>query len=418
MSFSTLRQHSDPAAEAAVLISRIGLALVGIAVPCAAVGARRAIFVLMPVGAVLILVAALLDTRGEGLVRFREGVLTPAGAAAMLLLLWAVLSLVWTPFRVEAAARFSKEAGTMALALAVCAFLPERTRISNLYLWPLGVGMAATLALITALAGPALLTMAQDGENSTLERGLLGIVALVWPAMAALALRGRWNAAGVLAVMASFAAIAVWSTPGLVALVAGALVFAAAAGKPLAAARVLAGTFAVLLLIAPLLPQGLELIIGRSGADPDTVYGSLQATVRAWGQITRSEGWRLLTGHGIDSVTRGTLGGFLPSRTPHSILFEVWFELGAIGAVTACMLVVQGFLAFGRLGPTLAPFMLAGLSSVLVIGILGFSFSQLWWVTLLGVVAMSASHVIRGQFQVRRPQIEAVRGSVGHAQEA
>ena len=409
MSVSPPSLQDTPAAQAASLLCRMGLALLAIAVPLADIGARRAIFVLMPIGAVLVVVAALLDWRRQRLGELQEHLLAPASLVALLLLFWAILSLIWTPFRPEAAVRFSKEIGTVALSLLVCFLLPERTRISNLYLWPIGVGLAAAGTIAIALAGPALLTMAQDGENSTLERGLLAITVLVWPAMAGLALRGRWNSAGAIAVLTAMSAIAVWSSAALLGLLAGALVFALCANHSVRAGRLAASFFVMLLLCAPLLPLALEPLVGKSVIDTDTILGNLQSAARAWAQIVRFEGWRLLTGHGIDSATRGIFGGFLPARTPHGILFEIWFELGALGAVACAVLVTLGFQAFGRQAPVLAPFLVSGFTCFLVIAILGFSLSQLWWVTLAGIAAIACSHVLRGQYLARRPQLDPAR---------
>ena len=418
MSFSPARPHADPAAEAATLLCRIGLAILGIAVPCAATGARRAVFVLMPVGSVLILISALLDSGGEGRAHLRNGVLTIAGIAAVFLLAWASLSLLWTPFRLEAAARFSKEAGTMLLALIVCAFLPERTRISNLNLWPVGVGLAGLATLGVALAGPTLLAAAQEGENSTSERGLLSAVVLLWPALAALALRQRWNSAGGIAIVVAVAAILVWSPAGLIGLIAGALVFAAAANHPARAAPVLALGFVALLVAAPALPFAMEWLGGKGPVETEGFSGAVQSNARVWAQIIRNDGWRLLPGHGIDSSTRGMAGGFLPARTPHSLLFELWFELGALGVAAFAVMVWQGFAACGRQAIALAPFLLAGLTSLLVVAILGFSLSQLWWVTVIGIVGIATTHVLRGQYLTRRPHIEPARMRAAPPQQA
>ena len=418
MSFPPARPHASPAAEAAALLCRIGLALLGIAVPAVAMGTRRAMFVLMPVGAALILVAALLDSRSDALVRLRIALASPLALAALFLLGWAVISCAWAPFRPEATARFAKEAGTLVLAAAVCAFMPERTRVSNMYLWPVGAAIAAVTAIVIALAGPALLTVAQDGENSTLERGLLALTVLLWPALGALALRGRWNAAGALAILAALASISVWSAPGLLALIAGALVFALAVGHPGRAAYGLGGFFAMLLLVAPGLPVLIALALPRGEADGTNFLGDAAASIRVWADIVHTDKWRLLTGHGIDSATRGVVAGLLPARAPDGLLYEVWFELGALGALAAAVLVYQAFLACARQSAVLAPFLIAGLSSFLVIAVLGFSLSQLWWVTMAGIIGIGCVHVQRGQYLSRRPQFEPERMRAGSAQQA
>ena len=381
--------------------------MLGIVAPCAAIGARRAIFILMPIGAALILLAALLGSRGEGFRHFRDALLSPVGIAILFLAAWSALTLLWTPFRVEAGARFVKVAGTLVLASVASAFLPERTRVTNLYHWPLGAGLAALAILALVAIHPSFLASIQDGEDSTLERGLIASVVLAWPAMAALALRARWNSAAVVAVLVAAAAIAVWSPVALIGLLMGALAFAASAGHPRRAVPWLAGLAAVLLALAPAIPLALALLPIGAGTDPASPLGAFLASITSWADIVRGDGWRLLTGHGLDSATRGISGGFLPDSTPLGVLFEIWYELGAVGALASAVLASQAFLACGRASPTLAPFLLAGLVSVLTIAMLGLSTAQLWWVTLLGIVLVAFSHVARGQHLASRPKMQA-----------
>ena len=60
------RLSEDPAAAAAGLILRLGIAILALAVPCGAVISRRLLFVLMPVGAALMLIGGLLQPGERG----------------------------------------------------------------------------------------------------------------------------------------------------------------------------------------------------------------------------------------------------------------------------------------------------------------------------------------------------------------
>ena len=57
------RPIDDPAADAALLLIRLGLFVLAFAVPLSAVVSRRAVFTLLPIGAGLLLLAATLQTR-------------------------------------------------------------------------------------------------------------------------------------------------------------------------------------------------------------------------------------------------------------------------------------------------------------------------------------------------------------------
>ena len=412
MSVSSSQSIADPAAEAAQLLSRIGMALIAIAAPCAAMGARRAIFILMPVGAALILIAALLGGRRDSLRPLAAWLGSPIGLAALLFAFWSGLSLAWTPFPAEAAARLGKAAGTVALAMLAAAFLPQRTRASNLYLLPIGAGLASLAAVFVLYEGPALLATIVDGDDSTLERGMDGLAVLLWPALAAVAERGRWTLASLVAILAISAAVLVPAPLAQLGLLAGAVVFALAVSAPVFAGRLLAVVAALALLAAPALPLALALLPRDGLLRPDGALAETMASIDVWRGIVVNDGWRLLTGHGIDTATRGVARGLLKPDLPGGILFEVWYELGAVGAASLATLSALGFLAAGRLGRTAAPFVLAGLAVPLAMAMLSLSTAQLWWVNALGLCAICFTHVARAEQRAGRPSVRRVNGRV------
>ena len=402
MSGSTTRPHLDPAADAALLLSRIGLALVAIAAPCAAMGARRAIFILMPVGTALILIAAVLGAGKDGLRHLRDWLASPVGLAAVFFGFWTVLSLAWTPYKAEAAARFGKMAATVLLAVLTAAFLPERTRTSNLYLLPLGALFAAASAVFVLFEGPALLATVIDGDDSTLERGMEGLVLLLWPALGALGVRERWKSAAIVAALVAASAAIVMSPLGLAGLLAGILTFALAVSAPRATGRVLAVLAALLLLAAPALPLAAHYLPHLPVFDRAGPLGDIVVSLDVWRGIVLGDGWRLLTGHGVDTVTRGLARGLLPADVPGGILFEVWFELGLVGAAALAALAALAFASAGRLGPRLAPFLLAGLACGMAMAMVNLATAQLWWINMLGIAGIGFTHVLRGQYLAAR----------------
>jgi O-antigen ligase len=73
------------------------------------------------------------------------------------------------------------------------------------------------------------------------------------------------------------------------------------------------------------------------------------------GDVIAADGARIFTGHGLDTATRGIAYGYLPARTPHSLLFEVWYELGIVGAALAALFTYRIFMALGRAPRAIAP---------------------------------------------------------------
>jgi hypothetical protein len=410
MTLSTPRALEDPSSDAAQLLVRLGIALLAIAVPCSSVVSRRLIFSLMPVGGVLILIGMALAPSRRNLTQFRAALFSSTGLTALFLIGWSGLSLAWTPFAGYAAEGFFKTSATVLLAACVAAFLPDRTKTSNLYLLPIGTAAASLATFIVALVGPLSLR-GPELEGSTLDRSAVSLIVILWPALGALAVRERWASAAALAVTVAIAAIAVWTPITLCALGAmaiAALIFVFATANPVRVSRFLAGIFAALFLAAPGLPLLLAMLL------PERAMATGWFTpILVWADIVKGEGLRLITGHGLDAATRGVRAGFLPTATPTSILFQVWFELGIVGACTSAALVARAFIAAGRTPSTIAPFLLSGLVCGLTIAISGLSTEQLWWVTQLSVVAIAFAAVAKGQYRTVRPAVHVVSALSG-----
>ena len=412
MSSSTQRPHDDPAADAALLLIRLGLVVLAFAVPVSAVVSRRALFTLLPVGAGLLLVAATLLPRPRVEQRLRDALTSWAGIAALGLIAWSAVSLLWTPFPLDASERLGKEAGTLLLVCAAVALMPERTRTSNLYLFPLGLMLAAAVTFGAAFLSPQALGAFQDAD-STLERGVISLVMLVWPAIGALAVRERWVSAGWLAVGVTLAAMAAWTSIALASLALGALVFAIATLSPALVGRALGIVAAAVILLGPAWPVLMDPVVaGFADAVGDRLPALFDAaqSVHVWADVVVSRPVRLITGHGFDMTTRATLSGFLPPQVPRSVLFEVWYELGLVGAIAAAVLAYGVFAAAGRTSPTVAPFLLAEIVTGLVISGWGLDTTQLWWITLLGVAGVAFATVIRGQYRTERPAAQLAPG--------
>ncbi len=397
------RKFDDPAAEAASLILRLGIAMLAVAVPCAAVVSRRLLFVLMPVGAVLIVIGGLLTPGGRGrLGQLRALAASPIVLITLFLVFWAGLSLAWTPFAELAVERFLKTAGTVLIAAAAIMALPRHVKASNSNLMPIGVAAAALAIICVALISPALLRGAED-DGTNMQRAVIGVVVLAWPALGALALRHRVAAAGVIAVAVALAAVLVWMPNAIAALIVAMLTFSMAYSSPVLAGRLLAAAAALIILAAPAIPLAVHPLL-PARLDPQAAFGSFPV----WYQIVKSEGLRLITGHGFDTAARALAFGYLPASAPRGILFEVWYELGLLGAAALAALAWCAFNAAGKASGPIAPFLLAALAGAVTIAIAGLSLSQLWWVTLLAIVAICFALVMRGHHRDERVRARVV----------
>ncbi len=399
------RSPEDVAAKAGGLLMRLGLAVLMIALPLAAIYSRRLVFTLMPVGAGLIFAGAALVPGNRVLADIRRALATPVAIAAVALCLWIAISLLWTPFVKAAFEQLAKCLGTIGLAFVVIAALPGRSRISNLNLMPIGAGISAVAAAAMVLVAPGIIPNSGDLELSTLERAAVGLVLLVWPALAALGIRERWAWGGALAVAVTSAAVAVWTPAAMTGMAAGALVFSLSTANPRRMSWILAAFFALLLLGAP----ALLILADHWLATFPGVPSSLAQPVAALADLVRESPGRLLTGFGYNTLGRATAGGLLPVNIPTTLALEVWFELGALGAVLVAAVVAGSFVAAGRIEGNGAAFLLAGETCILVIAFWGLATLQLWWITLLGATAISFGIVLKGQMREERPGVGAIR---------
>jgi hypothetical protein len=397
MSVLSRRNTDEPAEEAARLLLRIGVFLLFVVSLIAPILARQTVYVLLPIGAALLLTAATL-TPEEGAARsMRASLLSPPFLAALLLVAWTALSLLWTPFE-GPAERFAKIAATLALVALATGFLPLRTKTSNLNLLPIGVA-AATIAL----AAVALLLKPQYTLDDILDvgplgRAGLGLSLLVWPAMGALAVRDRWYWAAALAVATALACYLSRAPNAMPALAAGAAVFAASFGRAQAMAAAIAALMAAIVLLAPLAASMAHVLWPENSP-------AFFRHLAFWGEMISADGWRTAIGHGFGAATWGVLGGYLTPATPRSLIFKIWFDLGVLGAAAAALVAARASLFVGQSRPALAPFLLGGIGSGFAICLFGPAAEQLWWLTLAGLDAIAYALVMRGQFRKRLPRL-------------
>ncbi|HMK91104.1 MAG TPA: hypothetical protein VK446_15905 [Methylocystis sp.] len=402
MTLFSHRAHEDPAQEAAQLLTRLGLFLLFMVSPAAPAVSGRTIYVLLPIGAALLLSGAAVSPATRNKTRPLLQLLTaPPVLASAFLVAWAGLSLAWSPFSAGPAERLLKSVLTLALVAVSGGLLPQRTRVCDMNLLPIGAFVAAAALAVVAILGldknhPPTLEELVDG--SAVARAGVALALILWPAAGALALRGRWGFAAALVLGASSAAYASGAPNVGPALIAGLLAFAASFGRVRGTARLFGWAAAGMILGAPLVATLARYAPGGHASD-------FMRALDIWGALAVNGGARTLTGHGFGAAHFGLFGGYLDPHTPRSLLFQIWFDFGIVGAAAFAFGAFRTFAVVGGLRPALAPFLIAGLVAGFVIATLGPAAEQLWAVTAAGLDAIAFVLVMRGQFRRRRPSL-------------
>lgn len=392
-------QTTNMAIDAAGLLRRFGFAVLVIMAPAAALLTRRGLVILVPIGIALLVLATFLESEGrEPLGRARRAIMSPAGGLAAFLAFWAGLSLMWSPFPSEALERLVNLVGVGVVAFLAVSALPQRMRVSNLYLMPLGAGLAALMALWLGLRPPKLSWLAFDA--SILDRGLLLLVLVTPAAVSWLASKDRFVSCFLLVAVVTAALIVGESWAALTALALGAAVFAVATIDTTVGRWTCLVLIPGSVLLAPAMPFVLRPL-------SKMMYGITHArveTVRSWGRIVYDDPARLFTGHGLDTALRAKLAGLVPNTAPSGILFEVWFELGFLGAVALALLLARAVDGASRLQGGAAAGALMTLTVAFVLAAAGQGAAQAWWLVGLALAAVTAVAVDRGQYRTTRPR--------------
>jgi hypothetical protein len=396
---SAARRFDDHAKDAAVLLGWFGMTILMIGAPLMGVLSRRALFILLPIGAALLFSAFVMSMPKIGISAVKRAISSPLGLAALFLGGWMGLSLLWTPFPSMAGPRYAAAVSVIAITVLIIVYLPERRARPSLYLLPAGLVVTGALTLGMSLFGPASFRGGSEFDSSLLERSVLTLVLLVWPALGALGVFARWTLATVLVSLIALVIVLTSAQIALAAFALAAVTFAAGAGNPKRVAKIAAAAAGILILVAPLLPfvlAPLALSTGMTGR-------STVAAMTDWRDLVTADGWRLVTGHGFDTARRGVVYGYLPAHTPRTILFEVWYELGLLGAAGLAAVFVLGLTAVGNTAANVAPALLAGIAATGTIVIAGVATGQLWFLIMTGLEAVAFGLLARSSRTGQRP---------------
>ncbi len=383
---------TDPAANAAAMLLRLGFAIFALVIPSATLMSRWVIVVLVPIGAVLIILSSLLRADSarlsdRAIARLASG----PGVACLLLVTWALVSLLWTPVRGEAVEKLFKLLGVVMLGFFAVIALPNRMRATNLHLITIGVALGATLILVGSVS--ALMSMpVLRFPLATPERVVIILTVMGWIGAAWLLIKDRPKIALGLMILVIAAVVLGPNRAAYGSLVASLAVLALAWNRPEAAGRLVGVAVAAFILLLPLL-SAFGGFFGIAGLE-------------RWWSIIASEPMRFITGRGFDAGNAARAIGLIGPDMPVSLISELWFDLGLLGALFFAIAMAWAFISAGRLGYELAPATLAALAAATAFALFDRNATQTWWFNGLAVFAIVLMSVERGRYRTVRPRAE------------
>ncbi len=335
------------------------------------------------------------------------------GAVLALLLAWGAISVSWSVAPEVSWGRLGHLAGGLvaawlALALVIGRLSDERTvgRLADAL--ALSLALAAILVLAHAWTGGRLFEMVglkpphPDLMMALSRTNNAAVVLALWLIPGGMLIWRRRGAAAALAVAAlGIAAVAVSeSLAAKLALVLAALVFAAASAGRMVQIVVagLAAGFVFLLPLIGLVAQG-PFQMGRQLLQQYGVALPQSAVHRVYiYDFVLDKIWtRPWLGWGLGSSRRlpggdekiAELGREVLPMHPHNGAFEVWVELGAVGAVLLALIVAVAAAAAIRAAPGTprAAAMLAALTAYLCVSLLSYSIWSSWWLAAAALTA-------------------------------
>jgi O-antigen ligase len=317
-----------------------------------------------------------------------------------LLVEWALISALWSPAPLpHDLNHFGRFTGlhmaqellfSGALIATARALSPERA--GKALLWVGGGLMVLIAALVfESLTDAWLLGTLQGlaGEKPrvahwalrTVGQGAYVVVMLFWPVSVGLWAAGRRRLAAAFAGAAALALVLLHISAPLAAIITGAAVFGLVVwlGRPAVIGMLVlsvAQIFAVPWLMRLWAQDGVFT------AMLPHLPASWAARVNIWTFVTERMAEKPVFGWGLDASR--TFKGHIPLH-PHDAALQLWFELGAIGALLGALVWAFIFWRFAEAAPRRRLYAAAGCAtawSALVIGAFSFSLWQEWWICL------------------------------------
>jgi O-Antigen ligase len=365
-----------------------------------------------PLFATLAAVLALLACHREGSLRglleqAKASLLSPLGVAALAFLLYALVSIAWSPARGRSLYAYGEFILSLLAGFALALTLPRR---APRWLWILlalfAVGATLVVLIDLFLGLPVRRTMGWRMNTFIYNRPALTLLVVAPPLLTALLEQGRRWVTVLAAVFIAAAILQSESGAAKLGLVIAAASYAIARwSRPAALAAATAGIVAAVVL-APVTGQIMRRAMPAS-AHQALATSSSQARVDIWrgfGAAVQKQPW---FGAGFApgpafQQSQGALAVdpayrfFLQVGHPHNGALQIWSELGAVGAFLALLVLCLVLRGLSGLPPASFASAIAVIAAATSASLVGHGLWQGWWPTAIGA-AIVCVLMLRGQ---------------------
>jgi len=236
-------------------------------------------------------------------------------------------------------------------------------------------------------------------EGSLINRNMVAMAALAWPAMQVLWLRRQWVAAILLPVATMVLVTGGQSQSAMVGLLAGLITLAVAVAAPVLARWAL-GVGVVVVFIGTI--PAMEYLYSLNLIDRGGLPFSFVHRIEIWHFASNLALQQPLLGWGLDSsrslaervfVSRGGYEFPVLPLHPHNAILQIWLELGFVGVLFGIATGLTVLRQIGRLPRESQPVALAAFAGTLAMVSVAYGIWQAWWLGAL-ILSMLTIHVL------------------------